>query len=397
MKYLKNHAEGWAVASWLALPLLGQLTAPFYVLSAPFLRNVHGRFRSNLLLLTGLCAVYVAYVALVSLLAPNARDAAEPIGDAASLLITVALATWVLRGAAKVDLGLVYRACVVLLLTVFVLVLAEAAAWPNERSSLVMGNPLNLSAVLIVPALLCTYRRFAPSLSWQVAGGLAFLAALYVLAVPLAARGSTITLLALVCLRVLWLLLAHRALRFGILTGLAATIVSVAALLQMPASQGAMDRFRDVARLMSTDLDAISLEDVQDRSLQQRLAMLQGGWRAFRDSPWLGHGGQNRFSAAAPYLPSDFTEEYSHLHNDFLTHAVAGGVPAVFLLVILLIFPVAIAGRSEVNRLEKYGLALVFTGAFTGTALFNNVLFVDISAFSFGLSLVIAVLLIESA
>jgi hypothetical protein len=130
-----------------------------------------------------------------------------------------------------------------------------------------------------------------------------------------------------------------------------------------------------------------------DTSLNQRLAMLQAGWKAFLEAPWRGHGGQNRFKAAAPYLPENF-EAFSHLHNDFLTHAVAGGVPAVVLLCLILAFPLLCALRRP-NR-DRILTALLFSGAFTGTALTNNVLFVDISAFALGLAYATALKVIEN-
>jgi O-antigen ligase len=131
---------------------------------------------------------------------------------------------------------------------------------------------------------------------------------------------------------------------------------------------------------------------VPDGSIAQRLAMLEAGGQAFREAPWLGHGGQNRFAAARPYLPEGFPD-FSHLHNDFLTHAVAGGVPAVALLCLILAFPLLIALRAPPR--DRLHTALLFSGAFTGPALVNNVLFVDISAFALAINYTVAIMLVS--
>ncbi|MEP2640016.1 O-antigen ligase family protein [Roseobacter sp.] len=131
--------------------------------------------------------------------------------------------------------------------------------------------------------------------------------------------------------------------------------------------------------------------------LNERMAMLSAGWQAYKAAPFLGYGAQHRFDAAVPYLPDEFRSRYSHLHNEFLTHAVAGGIPAVLLLIALLVVPlVAAAQHRGGGRRRKIEIGLLATAAFTGMAAVNNVLFVDISAFSLGLSYVTVLLLIEA-
>jgi hypothetical protein len=159
-----------------------------------------------------------------------------------------------------------------------------------------------------------------------------------------------------------------------------------------PASDPAPPVAAEAASARVSTPPPIPTAAVPDGSIAQRLAMLEAGGQAFREAPWLGHGGQNRFAAARPYLPEGFPD-FSHLHNDFLTHAVAGGVPAVALLCLILAFPLLIALRAPTR--DRLHTALLFSGAFTGTALVNNVLFVDISAFAIAINYTVAIMLVS--
>jgi hypothetical protein len=450
----RNRGTGWLLGFWLMLPVLGHLTAPFYILSAPFCRDRSGPLRGPLVTFTVLCAVYVLYITFVSWRVSNGTEWVEPAGDAASLLLTAGLATWVLRGRASIDPGALYQGSVMMLCAVFVLAAIAVFGFGVSRPGLLMKNPLNLSPVLIVPALICTLYAYAPSWLWRSAGALAFFLAVLTLMLLLQARSSALVLVLLALLRVAWILLAEPApplqrsrdiagillplvlalgvgalnpqvmQRFGTLAALPVTVqpatpsVPVEADTAPPGRPSADTRpaekvstpdapaegtSSDIAPSDDTPSKAAHAEPpvqipvpaTSDSSVNQRLAMLQAGWQAFRDAPWLGHGGQNRFAAARPYLPDDF-EDFSHLHNDLLTHAVAGGVPAVVLLCLILAFPLLQALRAAHRTHNNIQIALLFCGAFTGTALTNNVLFVDISAFALGLNYVTAMLLITA-
>lgn len=391
LQALRNRGESWILFFWLALPLTGQLTAPFFILSAPFFRN-HGKFRPELVVFAALCAVYVGYVGAVSVAAGDLQAAIEPTGDAASLAITVGLAAWVLRYGRRISLTVLYKASALLCIAVFALTAIAHFVFDVHRPALLMLNPLNLSPALIVPALLCTFGMARLSGGWRIASVLGFFLAVTTIAVFLQARGTILVLLSLCVLRLFWIaFLESGTVSKNLVFGLVVSSLGGAGLVLGSNSEVA-DRF--LLRTQAADVGAA--ETYSDESVNLRLAMLRAGWRAFLDSPVVGHGGQNRFQAARPYLPTDF-EEFSHLHNDFLTHAVAGGIPAVLLLLLLLFYPVAVAWRANGERRDKIQFALLVSGAFAGTAAVNNVLFVDVSAFALGLSYVVAILMIEAA
>jgi len=387
---------------WCALPILGQLTAVVYVLLAPFIRNTGGALRKPLVAFTSICALYVLWIFWVSIRHGTPQEAIEPTGDAVSLLITAVLATWVLRGRNSVSMQILYKICTVSLLLVTAVLFLAQIGFGTDRPGLLMKNPLNLAPVLLVPAFICTFWSFASSKLWICAGTLSFALTFVVMAVVLEARSGVIVFLLVGCVRAAWILLGNetnRLSRLGLIT------VSLLAVLGVFLSmdRDVASRFVAMGELISVPAELAEdsghnsvLDRTSDHSLNQRVAMWVAGIRAFSEAPLWGHGGQNRFSAVSSYLPDDFPQDFSHLHNEFLTHAVAGGVPAIVLLFLIIGFPLFFAMRSPRTSSDGYQIATIFVTAFGGIAFFNNVLFNDISAFSLGLSYIVAILIIEA-
>ncbi|MEM6886668.1 MAG: O-antigen ligase family protein [Pseudomonadota bacterium] len=406
---LKNSGETWALVFWCALPILGQLTAPFYVLSAFFGRNREGAYRSDLLAFSSLCLAYVGYVAFVSLRVGDWSAASEPIGDAASLAITVCLATWVLRFRQHIDMGLAYRAAASMLIAVFLLTVVTGY-WLNQpRPELLMKNPLNLGPTLLMPLLICTFWSFARSIVWQAIGALALFLGTMTVSSVLEARGTLLVLAVVMVARLFWVVFSPRPkgtkFRDGLLIAVPLILAGMATVIFNDKLERLAPEAFGLQVVSPAQASGVIVPDQEqtfvagilpsDKSTNERLWMLQAGWKAFLDNPWLGYGAQNRFHGIRPYLPEGFPT-YSHLHNDFLTHAIAGGVPAVLFLVVLLGFPILVSLRALRRRGDAFQLAVLCSAAFTGTALVNNVLFVDISAFTLGLSYLVLLLMIEA-
>ena len=121
-------------------------------------------------------------------------------------------------------------------------------------------------------------------------------------------------------------------------------------------------------------------KDLQlDRSMRNRLDMQITGFYAFLEHPYLGHGIQNTVKAANKISPKVLNRKtsytYTHLHNDYLTHAVGGGV-LLFLMFIFVIFsPLTLAWqlRKTETGTSLFFYSLMLSGAYSTIAMTNLV------------------------
>ena len=116
-----------------------------------------------------------------------------------------------------------------------------------------------------------------------------------------------------------------------------------------------------------------------DRSISQRLDMQITGVHAFFEKPFTGYGIQNSVEASnnmsVEVLGRKTTYTYTHLHNDYLTHAVGGGLILFLLFVFVIFSPLTLSWKlqktdTDTNILH-YGLML--SGAFATIAMTNIV------------------------
>ena len=116
-----------------------------------------------------------------------------------------------------------------------------------------------------------------------------------------------------------------------------------------------------------------------DRSISQRLDMQITGVHAFFEKPFIGHGIQNSVEAAnemsAEVLGRRTNYTYTHLHNDYLTHAVGGGFLLFLLFVSVIFSPLIMSWQLRKTdtgtSILHYGLML--SGAFATIAMTNIV------------------------
>lgn len=87
-------------------------------------------------------------------------------------------------------------------------------------------------------------------------------------------------------------------------------------------------------------------------STMQRLIMYQTGIQSFFDHPIFGVGLHQRFYATVDYYPTLPPDDFwfSHLHNSFLTHAVAGGLPGAALSMAVALLPSFILRKTPLAR-----------------------------------------------
>lgn len=120
---------------------------------------------------------------------------------------------------------------------------------------------------------------------------------------------------------------------------------------------------RSVVELVS---ELLSGTDITNTAARARLVFHEAGWRAFLDSPWIGHGWAHLMDAVVPYLSAEDMEfaRLSQLHNDVLNFAVSGGVVGIACYFVILTAPTIAAWRSV--RDGFYATRLYGTSALMG-------------------------------
>ncbi len=110
-------------------------------------------------------------------------------------------------------------------------------------------------------------------------------------------------------------------------------------------------------------------------STMQRLIMYQTGIQSLFDHPVFGVGLHQRFYATVAYYPTPPPDDFwfSHLHNSFLTHAVAGGVPGAALSVAIMLLPSFILRTTQLARFGN-----MLSGVLVGVGLTEVLLLNDL-------------------
>lgn len=174
-------------------------------------------------------------------------------------------------------------------------------------------------------------------------------------------RGALLAVLALSILLLPLLLVwlwRDRWLRTAILAGTAVAIVAV-----ILGSLFFQDRALDLFDTVSEAMQGQAFGD----STTIRMTFWDAARAAFFDSPWIGHGAGQLFSAAAAHFPPGFAQHFDigsvHLHADLADFAVVGGIVGLLTYAVLLITPLlAIIGLPKGRRRQA-----VVVGALVGS------------------------------
>jgi O-antigen ligase len=305
---------------------------------------------------------------------------------------------------------MLFQILAVMLIVVLIIALIERAVivyWWRPR--LLLGSQLNFTPILVVPAIFCTFSQFAPSRLWRWIGLGGFAAAVMVLSGVSMTRGPFIVMTVLVLLRALSLIFSSQDIwkrvrdaalllvLFGITTG--ASLFDDSALIRFQQMmQAAANIAESTLKNEQEKIESFESVEAPDRleSIPERLMFLRGGLAAFAENPFFGHGPQLRYEAAARHFTVPIPATYTHLHNDFITHGVAGGIVALVLLVLILLTPTIAAWSYTENRRLRREIGLLFTLNFTGMAAVNNVLFVWVTAYTLAISIVAAIIILDS-
>lgn len=119
-----------------------------------------------------------------------------------------------------------------------------------------------------------------------------------------------------------------------------------------------------------------------DVSTSERISMIRAGFSAFIKQPFTGYGRQNVIIVANAQYPDDMKFSYTHLHNAFLTDAVASGLPGLVAFTLMLLTPlIVVAGLPSPFPLA----AVTFTIFVAAYHTFNIGFYHDITAINFAL------------
>ena len=128
-------------------------------------------------------------------------------------------------------------------------------------------------------------------------------------------------------------------------------------------------RLSDIASVI---VQAFADGQTDDRSTNIRLGLFSGGWQAFEDAIWFGHGWDRIVSATYPYLEPWLqdhldSENFTYLHNDMLDFAVGAGIAGVIAYFAMMATPVVgvVAGPKDSAFLGRlYGALVLSIGFF---------------------------------
>lgn len=119
---------------------------------------------------------------------------------------------------------------------------------------------------------------------------------------------------------------------------------------------------------------AMQGDQIADASTAYRIEHLIGGWQAFADAPWFGHGWVNQLASALPYM-SEFSqagyakENWAYLHNEALSLAVSAGALGIAAYVLIFAAPLVGILRSPRDSqfvARSYGILIVTGGMVAG-------------------------------
>lgn len=131
--------------------------------------------------------------------------------------------------------------------------------------------------------------------------------------------------------------------------------------------------------------------DLSDNSINKRIDLNVSGFQAFLEKPLAGYGLQNTVNAAneasEKALGKKTDYAFSHLHNEYLTYAVAGGIFILLQYLIIMSVPFLI-GKNQMS----FGFPFIVIITFMAIALTNVVLAHDITATFFSMCVIVILL-----
>jgi O-antigen ligase len=268
-------------------------------------------------------------------------------------------------------------------------IVALAAATINRslRVEALTGNPLIFAYLVGVMACLNGWLALESRGRIQLFHSIATLASLLALVLA-GSRGPLAAFAAVAAGALLWKIVTAARDLFRLAISFYVLIAAIAfvyvSLNSFTATQRVVDllagRFATLGQFLVESPNGPTI----DANLDARRTMLDAGWQAFVERPFLGHGRQNVMDAVSKIAGAD-PLPFTHLHNAFLTEAVASGILGLIAFCAVLALPIVAARGAR----PWQALAVILT-AFTALYGMANIGFNhDIKVFSYALFIVI--------
>jgi len=240
--------------------------------------------------------------------------------------------------------------------------------WEGGRLEMFSRNPLMFGSMLTVLSFMSLLGFFEKTSAEKWASIAAILLGLLVVGLGAQARGPILLAIPLSLIS-LWylrfsLLQATKMLGLG-------TVAMMAAYLMIDPFGARIDQFLE--RFVSGAM-TLAGEGPPEGSMLHRMVMYELGWRAVLDSPWIGYGYQNRFNVIIPFMTSDLSFFYGHLHNAFLNHQIAGGIPGLVIFIFFLSLPLMLVTQFGASTRDQRYFAALITVIMIGTSISTEVL-----------------------
>ncbi len=135
-----------------------------------------------------------------------------------------------------------------------------------------------------------------------------------------------------------------------------------------------------------------------DNSIRKRIDLNYSGLHAFVRQPLTGYGLQNTVEAAnsvsEQVIGKNTNYKFSHLHNEYLTYAVAGGIFLLLQYLIIIAAPIIIQRKQQRDNAYTYiqHFTLISSLGFATIALTNVVLAHDIMSTFFSMCMILVLI-----
>ncbi len=247
-------------------------------------------------------------------------------------------------------------------------ILLEMGVLVNGRFTLYARNALMFGTLYLGVTFvgLIGYEKKAPARKAMILFSL--LVAPVVLYLIVQARGAMIAYMMLLGLSLAFVKIPKRTI-IGVTAAILLVLISLLRFYDDVFISGrgvVLDSTSSHLELMARLLDA-------DTSIRVRMEMYLGGLEAFMSNPLFGFGYQMRFEAVFGTQPPGNIGEHGHLHNVFINHLVAAGIPGVLLLMMIWLLPLWSLVKTRTASGDVWFFAGVYAVLFFGVGMTTEV------------------------
>ena len=147
----------------------------------------------------------------------------------------------------------------------------------------------------------------------------------------------------------------------------------------------------DLSNHLVNGLKELTFSGSHDESVNIRLTIYQAALDSFSIKPIFGYGIGNLSESTIQFLPEKFSFGYTHLHNMFLNHLIAGGLVGLALLFMLATSPLLILWQKrDIISINGIYFSFLIVIVIFGQGMSNVLLFHDLLAGFFSVLILIA-------